>query len=137
MFDSLRNYLALNTPCTKYKFCPLEDLPLFNITIDLSTMENNSKTNDNNLKLIPFITYNNADINKSLIYEENRGKSGIYRWNNLIIGKSYVGFSISLSRRFRIYYSLISLKRKLSSGSSAIYSALLKYGYSNFSLDIL
>src|SRR5438270_6750753 len=29
------------------------------------------------------------------------------------------------------------MKNKLSQGSSAIYGALLKYGYSNFSLDIL
>jgi group I intron endonuclease len=97
----------------------------------------NNNNNNNNLKIIPLITYNNADINKSLIYEANRSKSGIYRLNNLITGKSYVGSSISLSNRFRVYYSLISLKRKLSKGSSAIYSALLKYGYSNFSLDIL
>lgn len=90
-----------------------------------------------NTVIIPIVTYTNADTNKLRIYEENRVKSGIYQWNNLITGKSYVGSSISLSNRFRIYYSLISLKRKLSMGSSAIYSALLKYGYSNFSLDIL
>jgi len=44
---------------------------------------------------------------------------------------------VSLSRRFGIYYSSNTLKNKINHGSSAIYSALLKYGYSNFSLDIL
>ena len=54
-----------------------------------------------------------------------------------INGKSYVGSSISLSSRFNIYYSLISPKIKLNKGSSAIYRAILKHGYSNFSLDII
>ena len=54
-----------------------------------------------------------------------------------INGKSYVGSSISLSSRFNIYYSLIFPKIKLNKGSSAIYRAILKHGYSNFSLDII
>jgi group I intron endonuclease len=124
----------------------LEELPLLIIIkININMKNNNTKNilnktnnaNSNNVELIPSITYTNADIDKSRIYEENRGKSGIYRWNNLITGKSYVGSSIYLSNRFSIYYSLTSLKRKLNKGSSAIYSAILKYGYSNFSLDIL
>ena len=90
----------------------------------------------NNL-IIPIISYSNVERDKQLIYKDNKNKSGIYRWNNLITGKSYVGSAISLTGRFSIYYSLNSLKRKLSKGSSAIYSAILKYGHSNFSLDIL
>ena len=42
-----------------------------------------------------------------------------------------------MNNRFRIYYSLKALKNILKTRSSAIYSALLKYSYSNFSLDIL
>jgi len=99
-------------------------------------MNNNNNTNNNsNIGLIPVVTYSNADTNKSIIYEENKDKSGVYRWNNLITGKSYIGSSISLSGRFSIYYSLSALKKK--QWSSAIYSSLLKYGYSKFSLDIL
>ena len=90
-----------------------------------------------NYDYIPLITYANTDMDKSKIYEENRGKSGVYRWNNLITNKSYVGSSLSLSNRFSIYYSLKAMGKKLSSRSSAIYSALLKYGHSNFSLNIL
>jgi hypothetical protein len=84
------------------------------------------------------VHYSNADLNKNAIYEENRGKSGIYRWVNKINNKSYVGSSVSLSCRFRYYYSLSCLEKKVSGGSSVVlYRALLKYGYSNFSLDIL
>jgi hypothetical protein len=53
-------------------------------------MKNNNNTKDildnkinnlnyNNARLIPVLTYTNADIDKSKIYEENKGKCGIYR----------------------------------------------------------
>lgn len=88
-------------------------------------------------KIKPIKTYCDIDKLKILLYEENYKKSGIYRWNNLISGKSYIGSSINLSNRFSIYCSKNAIKRRLLKGSSAIYYALLKYGYSNFSLDIL
>ena len=94
----------------------------------------NNKEN-NNINIIPVVSYSNTDTDKSSIYRENRNKSGVFRWVNKVNGKSYVGSSISLSNTFSIYYSLSSLKRK--KGSIIIYRALLKYGYSNFSLDIL
>src|ERR1700728_3400298 len=81
--------------------------------------------------------YDNAFLNKYEILKENRNKSGIYKLNCLISDKSYVGSSVSLSNRFRFYYSVSSLKRVVSKESSAIYSAILKYGYKNFSLNIL
>lgn len=98
---------------------------------------NNNNNNDNIINIIPAVYYSNAGSYKKDIYEENRLKSGVYRWNNLITNKSYVGSSVSLGRRFRDYYSLTSIEKKLSRGSSAIHRALIKYGYSNFSLDIL
>lgn len=49
--------------------------------------------------------YTNADIEKNLVIKENRGKSGIYRLINKITGKSYVGSSVNLSRRFNKYYN--------------------------------
>lgn len=91
--------------------------------------------NKNNI--IPLVTYNNMDINKSIIYKENRGKSGIYRLNNIITGKSYIGSSVSLARRFSNYYSLGYLKNHTKNGFSFLNNSLLKYGYSNFSIDIL
>lgn len=92
-------------------------------------MENKNKS------IVPVVSYLNIDVNKSLIYKENKGKSGIYRLNNLITDKCYVGSSVSLSSRFSHYYSLAHISNK--ERSSIIYNSILKYGYINFSLDIL
>lgn len=100
-------------------------------------MKNNNNNNYNNVNIIPIASYLNAEIDKSIIYKENKNKSGIYRWNNLITGKSYVGSSISLRNRFASYYSLACIKKRVDKGSSIIYNSLLKHGYSKFSLDIL
>lgn len=48
-----------------------------------------------------------------------------------------MGSSTNLSRRFRFYYSLLSIERVLKISNSHILSAILKYGYSNFKLEIL
>jgi group I intron endonuclease len=48
-----------------------------------------------------------------------------------------VGSSINLGSRLSIYYSKKAMLGKVKSRTSIIYSALLKHGYSNFSLDIL
>ena len=72
-----------------------------------------------------------------LIFKNNNGKSGVYRWNNLITGASYVGSSVDLTRRLRDYLSPKFLKKEIIKNNSIIYRALLKYGYSNFSLEIL
>lgn len=93
--------------------------------------------NKNDTKIITVVSYTNAEINKFLIFKENKGKSGIYRWNSLITGKTYIGSSVNLSRRFINYFNLSYLERETKKRNSMIYSALLKYGYSNFSLDIL
>ena len=68
--------------------------------------------NNNIININPVTTYSNLYLNKYVIYNENLKKSGIYRWNNLITGKSYVGSSINLSHRFTQYYSSIHLKKK-------------------------
>lgn len=97
-------------------------------------MENN---NNNNVNIIPVVSYSNAYKDKSIIYEENRNKSGIYRWNNLITGDSYVGSAVNLTNRLSNYFSLIFLKRTILKSRSIINNSLLKYGYNNFSLDIM
>jgi group I intron endonuclease len=88
------------------------------------------------LSVIAIITYNNTDTMKNEIIKENIKKSGVYRWKNNITGDCYIGSSIDLSNRLRLYfrYDIISDTNK---GNSIINSALLKYGYSNFSLEIL
>jgi group I intron endonuclease len=92
---------------------------------------------NNNKIIIPVVTYTNISKDKSIIYKENKGKSGIYGINNLITGKSYVGSRKCLASRLSSYYSKKAMLNKLSTRKSIIYSALLKHGYDNFSLDIL
>jgi len=82
-------------------------------------------------------TYINVVNSKPKIYKDNRNKSGIYRWTNLINKESYIGRSDNLTKRFYYYFSIATLKRKVELGNSKIYNALLKYGYEQFSLDIL
>ena len=80
------------------------------------------------------IIFSNADENKQDILKTVKGKSGIYMWTNLINNKKYVGSSVDLRRRFLEYYSV---NRLLNETSMPICTALLKYGYKNFSLTIL
>src|SRR5690606_2481886 len=77
--------------------------------------------------------YEDADKQKSEILEENRGKTGIYMWINKINGKRYVGSAKDLKRRLQDYYNY----GHLSVYKTHITKALLKYGYSAFSLHIL
>jgi hypothetical protein len=58
----------------------------------------------------PVSVYLNADQDKILILKENKGKCGVYLWTNLINGKSYVGSSISLYRRFKSYFNIFYLE---------------------------
>lgn len=82
-------------------------------------------------------SYSNPIDLKTVIYKENLKKVGIYRWTNLINGKIYIGSSSNLGKRFSGYLSSIFLTRESLKTKSLIYSALSKYGYSNFKLDIL
>lgn len=84
----------------------------------------------------PVLIYNNPDEHKGLIIQQNKNKSGVYRWVNKDSGKCYIGSSSMLNDRFRRYFNhsyLSSSKR----GESLICKALLKYGYGGFILEIL
>jgi len=81
----------------------------------------------------PIIIYINADTDKLNLLADNRGKVGVYRWINKISGNTYVGSSINISVRMYTYFSL----RSLAKSNRPIDRALLKYGFSNFSLEIL
>lgn len=85
-----------------------------------------------NNSVIPEKLYENADTQKLQILKENRGKSGVYRWKNKINQNSYIGSSVNLSVRLKAYY----LKNQLIN-NMLINKALIKYGHSNFSLEIL
>jgi hypothetical protein len=99
--------------------------------------EKNYEYNANRYKkfrFCPVAIYHNASTDKLKIIKENRGKSGVYRWTHLNSNKCYIGSSIDLSRRFRDYLNNIlhDLRKNM-----AINKALLKYGYSQFKLEIL
>ena len=71
------------------------------------------------------------DNDKTKIVYENKKKSGIYRITNLTNKKFSIGSSLDLGRRFTTYYSFSFIDRRK---TSLICKALLKYGYSKFSL---
>lgn len=83
--------------------------------------------------LSPAATYDNVELHKDRVLKENKDKSGVYRLTNLVNQKTYIGSSVDLRKRFHVYYSTA----RLSTSNMAIYKALLKYGHSNFSLEIL
>ena len=89
------------------------------------------------MSILPVTTYMNPFKQKRDIFKENSKKSGIYIWTNKLSGKTYVGSAIDLTRRFRNYFSSAFLEKELRYGNSIICSSLLKYGYSEFILEIL
>jgi len=87
--------------------------------------------------IIPIKSSSNAEADKAIILKENKNKSGIYMWTNLINDKQYIGSAVDLSNRLTKDSSTIYMEDVLTRSNSHIYRALLKYGYSNFSLTIL
>lgn len=71
-------------------------------------------------------------LNRNLIGVENRNRTVIYQWVNLINGKMYTGSAWRGSSRLLSYFSASVLKRNL-----PIYNSLKKYGHNNFVLAIL
>ena len=81
----------------------------------------------------PIVIYNNSDLQKDQILKENKNKVVVYRWVNNVNNKTYVGSSVDFTTRLYKYYSL----KHLMKNKTPIHNALVKYGYSNFSLEIL
>lgn len=94
-------------------------------------MFSTSKSNGSSSGLAVF---SDADKDKLNILKYVKGKSGIYMWTNKLNGKNYVGSSVDLRRRLLEYYNV---NRILNEKSMPINVALLKYGYTNFSLTVL
>jgi group I intron endonuclease len=86
--------------------------------------------------IVPIKVYSNADTMKQDIIRENNKKIGIYRWINNENNYTYIGSSINLSNRLRLYYNYDFISEK-SNNKSMIHDALVKYGYSKFTLEIL
>jgi len=84
--------------------------------------------------LVPVKVYENSDTQKLELLKESRGKTAVYMWTNQENGKRYIGSAKNLKRRLLKYFNVALISEDL---SMAIYRALLKYGYSKFSLTIL
>lgn len=81
---------------------------------------------------LPVRIYNNPNHYKNFIGSENKKRSIIYQWINLITGKMYVGSAWNGSTRLLSYWTPSILRRNY-----PIYNNLNYYGKYNFALAIL
>lgn len=72
------------------------------------------------------------NLDRNLIGTENKNRTIIYQWINLINGKMYVGSGWNGSSRLLSYFSSSSLKR-----NSPFYKSITYYTHNNFILVIL
>jgi group I intron endonuclease len=91
--------------------------------------------NNQNPVIKPEKYYDDIYTIKLLILKENKDKSGIYRFSNKLNGNFYIGSSINLSKRFSNYFNLSYISKV--KNDLTISRALIKYGYLNFTLEIL
>lgn len=80
----------------------------------------------------PVRIYNNPNYDKNLIGSDNKKRSIIYQWTNLITGKMYVGSAWNGSTRLFSYWTPSILRRNY-----PIYNNMNYYGKYNFALAIL
>jgi group I intron endonuclease len=97
----------------------------------------------NYLLLLPIVTlpagnieYLNPQESEGIIRTSFVKKRGVYLWTNKINGKQYVGSAMDLSSRLSAYYTNSYLKYQSTQGS-VISAAILKYGLSQFSLQVI
>lgn len=111
-----------------------------------STSSPKHAKNSNIDQFIPAAIYEDAFAMKKEILKDNAGKVGIYMFTNKLTGDIYVGQSINLRKRFLNYFNLSYLSRRneliiSSPGDPCPWGsrgrAIIKYGYSNFSVTIL
>jgi hypothetical protein len=117
------NMGILNTPCRGR-------LQTLNLSSTRIRSYSTAETKDSFL----VVKYSNVGVDKLRILSESKGRSGIYMFTHISSGKRYIGSSLNLRRRFFEYYNTNRLTKGL---SMRINRALLKYGYSAFSLEIL
>jgi group I intron endonuclease len=86
-----------------------------------------------NLKIKAVKFYENALLQKKEIILENTDKAFIYRWTNKINGKEYLGSTANSKKRLNFYFD----KGSIQGVKMPIYMALLKYGYENFTFEII
>ena len=126
---------SYNIPCNRYKL-NYNKISINNLTKRFYSSNNNPNSSQGS-STEAVASYSNSLDLRSTICKENLNKAGIYRWTNLITGKTYIGSSSNLGKRFSGYYSIKFLERETLKTKSMIYFALLKYGHSSFKLEIL
>jgi len=82
-----------------------------------------------------YIEYLNVLKSEGIIRTSYKNKRGVYLWTNKINGHQYIGSSINLSSRLSDYFTNSYLKYQSNRGS-VISLAILKYGLSEFNLQI-
>ena len=97
-----------------------------------NTIIRSYSTNSSDVNNVKF--YEDAYSMRKLIIKDNINKSGIYKWTNKLTNDIYIGQTINLAKRFIRYFNYSYLKNR---EALVINRALIKYGYSNFSLEIL
>lgn len=80
----------------------------------------------------PIRVYENLNYDKNMISSDNKNRSIIYQWTNLITGEIYIGSAWTGSSRLLNYWSPSYLSRKY-----PVYQNIKFYGKHNFSLAIL
>lgn len=132
LISIVRNYISTKSPIShKYlnhgKLVPAQKCFKFNI--NCIRFYSTSSSNVNCAKI-----YEEAFSMRKFIIKDNKNMSGIYKWRNKITKDIYLGQSIDFAKRFLKYFHLSYLKNR---ETLVISRALIKYGYSNFSLEIL
>lgn len=79
------------------------------------------------------VTYDNAELQKKVIFKENKNKNFVYRWVNKVNGKDYLGSTSNAKSRLSTYYD----RKSLELVNMPIYKAILKYGHSKFKFEII
>lgn len=128
VFSQMKMYNLINKVCAGLPLAPCD---FMNIKLKKNTFLKD-RCFSSGQPSTPF--YANADTQKLGVLKDNKGKVGVYLWINNITGKKYVGSSVQLGIRLSQYFNINYLNRNI---SMRICQALLKYGYSNFSLQIL
>lgn len=85
-----------------------------------------------------FIKFTELDksVRRGAIRRTLVGKRGVYLWTKKFNGHQYIGSAMDLSARLSDYFTKSYIKAQSKRGS-AISLAIAKYGYAEFTLQVL
>jgi group I intron endonuclease len=115
-----------------YKFNTFFKSKMYTCIRTYTTLPSNPLDSNNKINHVKI--YEDSYNMRKYILKENKGKSGIYMLTNKVTNEIYIGQSVDISKRFKNYFNLSYIKSK---DSFKISKALIKYGYSKFSVTIL